>query len=337
MEPRLATVLRSRTVSSLVVDGKWVGVRSALAALLLMSASTHAQQTAPAPDAAMPPLSDPLAPPPSREPIALVQLADYRYDDLLWENDRTAHRIYGHALEAVEPPSGSGIDSWAKHVPWPFADRQLRHGRHHDYHGEGLDFYNVGTGRGAGGLGIWSDNKLWVSRNYIRYRIIQTGGQAADFEVDYAPWPVDTSRKVWETRRFTLPLGTHFTRIVSTIHSDRRAPLVVAVGIGKRTTAAVDGEVLIDRARGLLSWWGPSDPTKGRMMIALRVDPAMIVDARADFDNHLLLLRVKPGKPFVYFSGSAWDKGQGNFRTRDSWESYARETTFDFTVPTKGR
>ena len=51
---------------------------------------------------------------PIRTPRATVMVADYRYGDILWENDRTAHRIYGRALEAVEPPSGSGIDSWGR-------------------------------------------------------------------------------------------------------------------------------------------------------------------------------------------------------------------------------
>src|SRR3546814_14882618 len=102
------------------------------------------------------------------------------YDDLLWENDRVAHRIYGHALEAAEPPSGSGIDSWGKNVRWPFADRQLRSGDQHSYRGEGLDFYNVGMTRGAGGLGIWHDNKLLTSRNYVRHRILSASGSRSD-------------------------------------------------------------------------------------------------------------------------------------------------------------
>lgn len=284
---------------------------------------------------AMPPVRGQLAPPPSKAPAAAVSIADYRYNDLLWENDRTVHRIYSHSLEAAEPPSGSGIDSWGKHVPWPFADRQLRFGHQHDYHGEGLDFYNVGTGRGAGGLGVWFNNKLWVSRNFVRYRILRSGGAEADFEVDYAPWPVDVRRKVWETRRFTLPLGTSFTRLVSTLSSDSKAPLVVGVGIGKRTTGSVDGELTIDREKGLLSWWGPDDGTNGRMMVAIRVDPAMIVDIKKDFDNHLVLLRVTPGRPFVYYSGSAWSKGQGGFTKREVWDAYARDAQLDFKPPIK--
>jgi hypothetical protein len=268
--------------------------------------------------------------PDSRDARAAVVHADYRFDDLLWENDRTAHRIYAHALEAAEPPSGSGVDSWGKNVRWPFADRQLRSGDQHSYRGEGLDFYNVGATRGAGGLGIWHDNKLWTSRNYVRHRILSAGGQAADFEVEYAPWPVDVGRKVWETRRFTLPLGTHFTRMVSTIASDRPDPLLVGIGIGKRTTGQGAGELTVDRAKGLLSWWGPADGDHGRMAIAIRVNPAAIADVLADADNHLVLLRVTPGKPFVYYSGSAWNKGQGGFRTRAAWDAYAAGESLNF-------
>lgn len=282
----------------------------------------------------MPPISKPLTPPTGadREPAARVTLADYRYDDLLWENDRTAHRIYGHALEAAEPPSGSGVDAWGKNVRWPFADRQLRTGDQHGYHGEGIDFYNVGTGRGMGGLGIWSDDKLWTSRNYRTYRILSKGPAAADFTVSYAPWPVDIGRKVWETRRFTLPLGTNFTRMVSTLSSDKPGALTVGIGIGKRTTGA-GGELTVDRVRGVMSWWGPQDGEHGRMGIAVRVDPATIVAIRDDADNHLVLVKAMPGKPIVYYAGSTWDKGVGGFRTRAAWDAYAAGEQLDFTVP----
>jgi hypothetical protein len=288
--------------------------------------------------ATKPQVTSPLAPPKDRLPHAGVHLAPYRFDDLLWENDRTAHRIYGHALEAAEPPSGSGIDAWGKNVPWPFTDRQLRSGDQHADHGEGLDFYNVGTGRGAGGLGIWFDNKLWTSRNYVSYRILRDGPDVADFEVRYAPWPVDVGRKVWETRRFTLPLGTQFTRLVSTISSDKPGALIVGIGIGKRTTVAdKDGEMTVDRERGLLSWWGPETGDHGHMGVAVRVDPAMIVGVAGDADNHLVLVRVKPGRPFVYYSGSAWSKGEGGIRSRSDWDRYTKSAKLDFSIPAASR
>lgn len=194
---------------------------------------------------------------------AAVAIADYRYDDLLWENDRIAFRIYGRALEKAEPPSSSGIDAWGKRVRWPYMDRQLRTGDQHADHGEGLDFYNVGTGRGVGGLGIWHDNKLWTSRNYVRPRVASAGPKVADFAVDYAPWPVDVARSVWETRRFTLPAGTNFTRMTSTLRSDRPGEMIVGIGVSKRPIAGAPlGKIVKDQARARMSWWGPTDPDR---------------------------------------------------------------------------
>ena len=314
-------------------------LRSRLSAPILIAAAmaiTACSGIAQAQNQAMPVMATKppaLTPPANRAPAAVVVQADYRYDDLLWENDRTAHRIYGHALEAAEPPSGSGIDSWGKQHPWPFADRQLRTGDQHGYHGEGLDFYNVGTSRGAGGLGIWHDNKLWTSRNYVAHRVHASGGDVADFEVDYAPWPVGVDRQVSETRRFTLPLGTHFTRMVSTLSSDRPEPLLVGIGIGRRTTGPDGGEVTVDRAGGLMTWWGPDNGEHGRMAVALRVDPSAIVEVRDDADNHLMIVRVMPGTPLVYYSGSAWSRGAGGFDTREKWNAYAAAENLNFSAP----
>lgn len=308
-----------------------MSVRALLAGLGLVLAGPVLAQEQTAPER-LPPVVNALPPPPDRTPRVAVTVADYRYGDLLWENDKTAHRIYSRALEASEPPSSSGVDSWGKNVRWPYMDRQLRAGDQHGYHGEGLDFYHVGTSRGAGGLGIWHDNKLWTSRNYRSHSIIKNGPDIADFTVAYDPWPIDIARKVWEKRRFTLPLGTHFTRIVSTLHSDRPGALIVGIGIGKRTTGD-GGELTVDRARGLLSWWGPDSADHGRMAVALRVDPVSIVDIKQDADNYLVLVKVQPGQPFVYYSGSAWSLGEGGFRTREAWDRYAASQNLDFTVP----
>ena len=264
-----------------------------------------------------------------QKPRAVVTLAPYRYDDILWENDRTAHRIYGKALEAAEPPSTSGIDAWGKGVRWPYMDRQLRTGDQHSNHGEGLDFYDVNTFRGAGGLGVWQDNKLWTSRNWKTWKVLQNGPDVASFTVDYAPWPVDVDRKVWESRTFTLPLGTNFTRMVSTISSDKPGPLVVGIGISKRKGPSGSGVFTKDLGAGRVSYWEPTDPVKGTMGIALMVDPKALVEVRQDSDNYLVLVKVEPGKPFVYYTGAAWDKGL-DFHDRAGWEAYVKAQTPDF-------
>jgi rhamnogalacturonyl hydrolase YesR len=264
-----------------------------------------------------------------RIPRATVRFAPDRLDDILWENDRTAHRIYGPALEAREPPSSSGIDVFAKRVRWPFMDRQLNTGTYHNDQGEGMDYYNVGASRGDGGLGIWQDNKLWVSRNFKTYKILKNGPDVASFEVQYAPWPVDVGRKVWETRRFTLPLGTNFTRMVSTIESDKPEPLIVGIGLDKHATIPGRGVLLTDKTKGVMAYWEPADTVHGTMGTAVLVDPASVVDIVGDADNNLILVKVMPGKPFVYYAGAAWDQGL-DFHSEQEWEAYVKAQVPNF-------
>jgi hypothetical protein len=212
-------------------------------------------------------------------------------------------------------------------------DRQLRTGDQHEDHGEGLDFYSVGTGRGAGGLGIWHDNKLWVSRNYRSYHILSSGPRVADFSVDYAPWPVDVGRSVRETRRFTLPAGTNFTRLISRIDSNRPGTLIVGVGISKRATSVTRlAAITRDAARARMSWWGPDEPGKGAMAVAVMVDPKAFAGFAEDSDNYLILVRATPGRPFVYYAGAAWSGGP-DFTSRDSWQSYVDAQQPEFRPP----
>ncbi|WP_395945016.1 glycoside hydrolase family 88 protein [Brevundimonas sp.] len=272
-----------------------------------------------------------LTPPPAAEQQAraVVRFAPDRLDDLLWENDRVAHRIYGPALEAREAPSGSGIDVWAKRVRYPFMDRQLKFPNYHTDRGEGLDYYDVGRGRGAGGLGVWYDNKLWTSRNFSTYEIQETGGDEARFTATYRPWPVDVARNVWETREFSLPLGSSFTRMTSTLSSNTTEPLIVGIGISKRRNENGAGQVTRDAANGRLMFWEPENPEHGGLGIAIAVDPAKVEGFAEDADNYLILVRVTPGEPFTYYMGSAWDRGL-DFQTREAWEAFVRESRFRF-------
>lgn len=274
---------------------------------------------------------EPLEPPPEdqQRPRAVARFAPDRLDDLLWENDRVAHRIYGPTLEAREAPSGSGIDVWAKRVRYPFMDRQLKFPNYHVDRGEGLDYYDVGRGRGAGGLGIWYDNKLWTSRNFSTYQIDKTGGDEARFSVTYRPWPVDVVRTVSETREFSLPLSSNFTRMTSTLTSNSDAPLIVAIGISKRSNDNGRGFVTRDAAHGRLMFWEPENPEHGSLGIALAVDPATVEGFTEDADNYLILVRVTPGQSFTYYMGSAWDRGL-DFATRSAWEDFVANQSFDF-------
>jgi hypothetical protein len=125
-------------------------------------------------------------------------------------------------------------------------------------------------------------------------------------------------------------MGTNFTRLVSTFQSDRKGPLTVAVGITKKPTAKTPGEFSIDKAKGVVTFWDVTDPDKGIMGLALLLDPRQIVDVVETDSDWLVLLKVSPGKPFVYYMGAAWDKGL-DFHSRAEWEAYvqAQKPSFD--------
>ena len=77
-----------------------------------------------------------------------------RKDDMAWENDRSAYRAYGPALQE-SGERAFGYDIWTKSVATPileqrFADDIERGISFHVDHGNGMDVYGVGPTLGGG-------------------------------------------------------------------------------------------------------------------------------------------------------------------------------------------
>ncbi len=139
-----------------------------------------------------------------------------RRDDYAWENERTAHRIYGKALEtwAQEPLTSSSVDVWFKRTrrliinDWYMVD---------DYHrdnGEGADMYSAGKSRGCGGNGVWAGGKLYPSTNFVDSRSLANGPIRVMFELTYPAWDANGAR-ITEVKRITLDAGQNFNRFES--------------------------------------------------------------------------------------------------------------------------
>jgi hypothetical protein len=283
------------------------------------------------------PANDPNAKPPQR------------WDDILWENDRTAHRIYGPAVSRPAPNGeslvSSGIDVWVKRVRTPMMDKQLASNKQHDDTvGVGRDCYDVQQTCGAGGIGIWDDagKKLLRSANWADKGGFINGPDVAEFWVTYAPWDAGGGRKVKEKRTFTLPAGTNFTRMVDVLEdaapADHEWPdLLVGIGIAKRK---IDGtrflaepgvpehNFVADKEKGVFVYWEPEQhygtPAEaGHTGVAILVDPKMIVKVITDDPaQDLIIVKVTPGKPWVYYTGACWSLGL-DFHTQPEWEKYA--------------
>ena len=140
-----------------------------------------------------------------------------RFDDFAWENDRIAHRVYGKALETWEGEpltAAAPIDIWSKRTSrlvvndWYLADH------YHEDTGEGADFYSAGLSRGCGGNGLWADDRLWTSRNFVNSRVLANGPIRVMFELTYEPFDVN-GISVGEVKRITLDAGSQLDRFQS--------------------------------------------------------------------------------------------------------------------------
>jgi hypothetical protein len=274
---------------------------------------------------------------PPEPACAYARQVSERHDDMAWENDRIAHRMYAAALNSPaaggERLRGSGIDVWAKRVGYPIVDRWYAKGHdqfHKDEDGEGLDLYSIGGSRGAGGTGVWDGSKLWTSDNFVKAEVQSNGPRRVAFKLSYAPWDAGTLGSVSETKQFTTDCGRNFDTVDSVFDF---APNEAVVGIGITEHAQAEGfpKAVLTKDPGgrWMSFW--EENKDGGLGIAVILGGtetpagfAYEAPARTPGNgNNLLLVKAKDGVPVRYFTGAAWSKS-GQFADRAAWEAHVR-------------
>jgi hypothetical protein len=243
-----------------------------------------------------------------------------RKDDFAWENDRIAYRMYGPALEASGEIS-SGVDVWVKSVRNLILDKWYEPGNdYHTDHGEGLDYYKVGRGRGCGGVALWDGQKLVPSNNFTSWKIIANGPIRVIFELTYAPWDFK-GRKVSEIKQMSLDAGHNLNRFESTFMLEEGGGIEYAIGIVKREG---EGEVKSSANDGWLSYWEPAHKQHGSTACGIVLDPSRIVNITENTDHHLVIAGAEVGKPAMYYAGAGWSKS-GDFTNPSDWHAHLRD------------
>lgn len=279
----------------------------------------------------------PAATPP--EPACVyARFVPERLDDVAWENDRIAHRMYGTALNTAEAGMerlrGSGIDVWGKRVTWPVVDRWYAKGHdqfHKDNEGEGLDLYSIGGSRGAGGTGIWDGTKLWTSDNFAGHEVLSNGPRRAAFRLTYAPWDAGAAGAATEIKQFTVDCGRNFDSVTSTFHFNGAAT-IVGIGITEHAPAAGFPPAVLtkDPAGRWMSFWEENNDGGLGIAVILGNDatPAGFAYEEAAKKpgnaNNLLLVTAQDGAPVRYYTGAGWTKS-GQFADRTAWEAYVMD------------
>ena len=167
-------------------------------------------------------------------------------DDMAWENDRSAYRIYGEGLKKTpRAMSSSGIDVWNKRTRALIVEKwYAKDGKdHQSYHvdtGEGADFYDVGETLGNGGTAGWKNDTIWRADNFKSWRVIATGPIRAIFELKYDPWNVGGTQ-IAEIKRIAIDAGSNLYRATSIFTTTGGGPIPYVVGTVKRPRAGARG------------------------------------------------------------------------------------------------
>ncbi len=239
-----------------------------------------------------------------KAPACHVRFIQERKEDIAWENDRVAFRIYSRE---VKDKVSSGVDFWTKHVDYPVVEKwYARNAAGQNYHsdrGEGYDFYAVGRNRGIGGTGVMSSTGLVVSEPYANYRIYSDASDLVDFEISYQPYEVD-GRMIYEKKRIRMVLGTYFYEVTSTVETSDGEPVVLAVGLTDFGAA----NVVKNAEQGTLRLIEEISEKDGLIGGAVVADPQAVKGFADSGKDRLILLDVKSGEPVTYYVGAGWSK-----------------------------
>jgi len=272
-----------------------------------------------------------------------------RVDDIAWENDRTAYRIYGPALQR-SGERAFGVDVWVKNTPDLEVDKRYvtelsnhegiqklkKQGKnaealkleqettYHYDHGYGLDCYKVGPTLGGGAPALLDEKgELILPYCYKDYKILDNGPLRFTVQVSYNPATINGQANVVENRIISLDKGSNFNKC--TVGYD---------GLTKKTHMAA-GVVLhaedlqsLELKRDYVAYADPTDnPGKQNFQIYVaalfpngvcttkRIMNKEVVNGNA---GHAVGVKcLKPGEKYTYYFGSAWSKN--DVRTFREW------------------
>ena len=264
-----------------------------------------------------------------------------RIDDFAWENDKSAYRIYGPALQRTGEKS-FGTDVWTKstsdlvleerykmHLEGvAIRDSLRRVGKkqesdsiyiatsfHHD-HGKGLDVYSVGPSLGCGAPALMKDGELVYPYCFKDYKILDNGPLRFTVELTYHP----NSDGIVEHRIITLDRGSHYNK--TTVWYD---------GIKKSTAWAsgvvLNGEGQLEFGKDYVLYADPTDNPKVHQsqiyvgtLFPYGVDQTTTL--KGNKNHGIGIVKKYTGKPYTYYFGSAWSNN--DVRTMTEWQLLAQ-------------
>ncbi len=248
-----------------------------------------------------------------------------RADDYAWENNLTACRIYGPALE---DPRTQGVDVWVKSTPKLVIDEWFARNDYHRDHGEGMDCYKVGNTLGAGALTPFIDGRVVLTGNYASQECTANGPIRTEARFVYEP--VDAGgRKVTVHRTVRLDADSRFT-VQEYVLEGFDGELPIAAGMVLHDAkASAEGRDWIAVTEAASDSSDPERDGDISLGVILAGGEGVI---RAD--GHALILgRAKAGEKITVLNGSGWSRG--GVDDVGEWQRLVRERAETSAAPLK--
>jgi hypothetical protein len=232
--------------------------------------------------------------------------------------------MYGPVIMEPKPKGeqliSSGVDVWNKSVRYPIMEKFIKNGNYHKDHGEGMDNYKVGPGRGCGGFGVYNDGGFHLSQNWATQKHIADGPVRTQFEVTFKTWDCGNGAKISESRTMSLDAGSHMTRFESVFTVEGAEVIKGGPGLDISEKKAHNGIITKKADQGWIANYEPEQKDAGSIGTAI-VIPGKATIETDSMECIYLLDEITPGKPYVWYAGSCWS-GAGDFVNAEYWTSY---------------
>jgi unsaturated chondroitin disaccharide hydrolase len=258
-------------------------------------------------------------------------------EDIGWESDRIAYRIYGSPLAGDVL---NGVDVWVKRVrslvvdKWYKANERNRGAKdsYHEDHGEGADFFSVGRTLGAGGCGLLKNGVLYQPGIFSSYIIHARGPIRASFTVVYENGRMD-GVPFREVKTYSLDAGHNLNRIDVTYSGfGTNEQLTLLTGLVKRK----DTKATSNTERGWVALWGPTNdnPTNEYLGTGVVLSPGSVGALRDDSVHAAFTCKAVNGIPVTYYAGASWTRSGDVANARD-WEQFLDSWALGLREPVK--
>ena len=287
-----------------------------------------------------------------------------RVDDVAWENDLTAYRTYGPALQA-NGERAFGYDVWLKRVPELVVEeryekelnpatkavidslKQIGKAKeanelyqsvsYHVDHGNGLDCYKVGPTLGGGAAALLVDDAIVYPYCYVgEPEFLDNGPLRFTVKLNYGATAIKGDSAVAETRIISLDKGSQMNKtIISYSGLSVATPVAAGIVIHPENPEAY----LLDAANGYVTYTDLSDNINngnGEIYLGI-VFPEEMKEAKAvlfsEEESKTLrggasghVLAVSEYRPNTEFT-YYWGSGWNkyNFSDAATWNNYVAE------------